>query len=153
MSLASHYITEHRFREADSMFQTAKTIGLKKYETYAGAFDVDFELGRISAAESDLKLIYKPSDFGYQFRQSKMMHYKGDLDSSIKAMQAAASLAGSDIPLKQIALANVGDLYIHAGEMNKAYNCYVQCISMNAADLHSIEGIGWIALAKDKNDS
>lgn len=152
MSLASHYITEHRFREADSMFQLAKSIGLKKYESYAGAFDVDFELGRTGAAEADLKFMYNASDFGYQFRQSKMMHYKGDLDSSIKAMQAAAILAGPDISLKQIALANVGDLYIHAGDMNKAYDCYVQCIQMNAADLHSIMGIGWIALVRDKND-
>ena len=153
MSLLTHYITEHRFREADSVFFLAKAIGLKKYETYAAAFDVDFELGRIREAEADLKRIYAVNDFGYQFRQSKMMHYKGDLDSSLKAMQMAADLAGPDSLLRQIALANVGDLYLHADETAKAYDCYVQCIKINAADLHSIMGIGWIALVKDHNDS
>ena len=153
LSLTAHYVTEHRFREADSLLNIAKSIGMKKYETNTGSFDVDFELARTGIAEADLEKIKDPADYGYQFRQSKMMHYKGDLDSSISAMEAAAALAGSEKSLRSIALSNAGDLYMHAGNAKKAYQYYRECIQLNAADLHSIMGIGWIALVNDKNDS
>jgi tetratricopeptide (TPR) repeat protein len=152
-SLVGHYILQHRFKEADYIFQMAKNIGLKKYETAATAFDVNFELGRISLAKTDLRNIQLENDFGYQFRKSKMMHYNGELDSSIKAMQKAVENAGQDEALQLAALSNVGDLYIHAGKLDKAYNCFVDCIKANPIDLHSIMGIGWVALVKDKNDS
>jgi tetratricopeptide (TPR) repeat protein len=149
--LVSHYILQHRFKEADSIFKMAKTIGLKKYETAATAFDVNFELGRVSLAKTDLRNIQLENDFGYQFRKSKIMHYNGELDSSIKAMQKAVENAGQDEGLQLAALSNVGDLYIHAGKLDKAYNCFVDCIKVNPADWHSIMGIGWVALVKDKN--
>jgi hypothetical protein len=82
-----------------------------------------------------------------------MMHYRAELDSSILAMQKAAENAGPDQGLKLAALSNLGDLYIHAGKMDLAYNCFISCIKENSADLHSIMGIGWIALVKDQNDS
>jgi tetratricopeptide (TPR) repeat protein len=152
-SLVGHYILQHRFKEADSVFQIAKAIGIKKYESSATAFDVNFELGRISLAKTDLRNIQSENDYGYQFRKSKMMHYNGELDSSVKAMQKAVENAGQDEGLQLAALSNVGDLYIHAGKLDKAYDCYLQCLKTNAADLHSIMGIGWVALVKDKNDS
>jgi Tetratricopeptide repeat len=152
-SLVGHYILQHRFKEADSIFQIAKAIGIKKYESSATAFDVNFELGRISLAKTDLRNIQSENDYGYQFRKSKMMHYNGELDSSVKAMQKAVENAGQEESLKLAALSNVGDLYIHAGKLDKAYNSFVDCIKVNPADLHSIMGIGWVALVKDKNDS
>ena len=152
-SLIGHAILQHRFKEADSLLALAKIIGIKKYESAAISFDVDFELGRILQAKEDLKNIKNENDFGYQFRKSKMMHYNAELDSSITAMQKAAENAGQDEGLKLAALSNTGDLFLHAGEMKKAYNSFVQCIHINPADLHSIMGIGWIALVKDKNDS
>ena len=152
-SLVSHYILQHRFKEADSIFEIAKTIGIKKYETAAVSFDINFELGRIQLAKQNLRDIQFENDYGYQFRKSKMMHYNGELDSSVKAMQKAVENAGQDEGLKLAALSNVGDLYIHAGKLDKAYNYFEDCIKTSPADLHSIMGIGWIALVKDKNDS
>jgi tetratricopeptide (TPR) repeat protein len=152
-SLVSHYILEHRFKDADSVFEIARAIGIKKYETAAVSFDINFELGRTALAKQNLKDIQIENDYGYQFRKSKMMHYNGELDSSIKAMRIAVDNAGNDDALVLAALSNVGDLYIHAGKLDKAYDCFVQCIRANAADMHSIMGIGWIALVKDKNDS
>lgn len=152
-SLVSHYILEHRFNDADTVFERAQKIGVKKYETEAVSFDINFELGRILMARANLKQMQIENDFGYQFRKSKLMHYDGELDSSIVAMQKAADNAGHDESLRLAALSNLGDLYIHAGKMEKAYHCFVQCIQSNAADIHSIMGIGWIALLKDKNDS
>ncbi len=152
-SLVGHYILQHRFKEADSIFQLAKAIGIKKYESSATAFDVNFELGRISLAKTDLRNIQLENDFGYQFRKSKLMHYNGELDSSVKAMQKAVETAGQDEILRLAALSNVGDLYIHAGKLDKAYDCYLECVKTNSSDLHSMMGIGWVALVKDKNDS
>ena len=152
-SLIGHAILQHRFKEADSLLALAKVMGIKKYESAATSFDVDFELGRILLAKYDLNNIKLENDFGYQFRKSKMMHYNGELDSSITAMKKAEENAGQDEGLKLAALSNLGDLYMHSGKMDEAYACFVECIQINPADLHSIMGIGWIALVKDKNDS
>ncbi len=152
-SMISHSILQHRFKEADSLLNIAKTMGIKKYESAATSFDVDFELGRILEANLQLKSIKVENDFGYQFRKSKMMHYQGELDSSIVAMKKAAENAGGNQSLQLSALSNLGDLYIHAGKLNEAYSCFVDCIRANSSDLHSIMGIGWVALVKDKNDS
>jgi hypothetical protein len=152
-SLIGHAILQHRFKEADSLLIIVKKMGIKKYESAATSFDVDFELGRMMQAKTELKFIQFENDFGYQFRKSKMMHYNGELDSSVIAMQKAVENAGQDISLKLSAISNVGDLYLHAGKMDKAYQSFLECININPADLHSIMGIGWIALVKDKNDS
>ncbi|MEO6346990.1 MAG: hypothetical protein ABIO60_03685, partial [Aquaticitalea sp.] len=45
------------------------------------------------------------------------------------------------------------DLYLHVGEFEKAQISYMHSIKLNNADLHSIMGLGWIALVHDKNDS
>ena len=153
LSLCTHAILRHRFTDADTYFAIAKEIGLKKYDQATTAFDVDFELGRYYLAELDLKAINIPNDYGYCFRYAKLAHYKGELDSAVTAMKKAAEAAGSDVFLRQAALSNVADLYLHSGNAGKAYENYVASIRLNAADLHSIMGIGWIALVHDKNDS
>jgi hypothetical protein len=153
LNLVSHYILQHRFKQADSVLQIAQTIGIKKYESNATAFDVAFELGNIGFARTALQSLKAENDYGYQFRKSKMMHYDGELDYSINAMRKAVDNAGQNEHLRFAALSNVGDLYIHAGQLDKAYNCFVECLKANTADLHSLMGIGWIALKKDQNDS
>ena len=152
-SMVSHCILQHKFKEAEIYLDKARAIGLKQYENAAVSFDVNFELGKISFAATNLKTIQFENDYGYQFRKSKMMHYKGELDSSVKAMQTAANLSGNNQDLKLAAVSNAGDLYIHAGKLDKAYDCYAQCIKINSSNLHSIMGIGWVALVHDKNDS
>ncbi len=153
LNLVSHFILQHRFKQADSVLQIAQTLGVKKYESMASSFDVAFELGNIGMAKSMLNNLKTDNDYGYQFRKSKMMHYDGELDSSINAMQKAVELAAQNENLRLAALSNVGDLYIHAGQLNKAYQCFVECLKANKADLHSFMGMGWIALIQDKNDS
>ncbi len=153
LSLLHNAITQHRFRLADSLLEKAKIIGVRKYESAASSFDVDFELGRYNLAENELKNIADREDYGYQFRLSKLFHYKGNVDSAIAAMQKAAKLSENNIALKQTALSNIADLYLHNGQLQKAYDLYVQSIQLSSADMHSIMGIGWIALVHDKNDS
>ncbi len=153
LTLVGYSILQHRFGEADNYLEKAKQTGLKKYDLLTSSFDVDFELGRYFKANNELKELQTSQDYGYFFRLSKMNHLNGLLDSSINAMLKAASLEDGSPYLKQVALSNAADLYIHAGEPEMAADLYRKCISINPADFHSIAGLGWIALVNDRNDS
>ena len=153
LSLVAHSIAQHKFSAADTFLHKARAIGIKRYDDAAYSFDVNFELGRYILATENLKNISSASDYGYQFRLSKLEHYKGTLDSAINAMMMAASLAGNNPLLTAAALSNAADLNLHAGQLTAAYRLYQRSINANSSDLHSIMGIGWIALVHDKNDS
>jgi hypothetical protein len=152
-ALTAHCITEHQFARADSFLQKAKELGLRPYESSSGSFDVDFERGAYSQAQLELNAIRSDNDFGYFFRKSKMDHLKGALDSSIADMLKSARLATNSDYLKGVALANAGDLYIHAGDLESAAGLYRQCVGLNSADFHSWMGLGWIAAIHDHNDT
>jgi len=153
LALSRNAMLQHRFREADSLFLIADSIGLKPYDRAAVSFDINFETGRILFAEADLKKIAVENDFGYQFRRSKLMHYKGELDFALSAMKKAADVAGSNKMLINAALSNLADLYAHAGQLKRACETYKQCILESPADLHSLMGLGRISLLADGNDS
>ena len=151
LALSALSITRHRFPEADSLLGKARQLGLRPHESILAAFDVDFELGRYTQARAELNAIRPAADFDYYFRRSKMDHWAGELDSSINAMMKAAALTGSSDYLRGVALANAGDLYVHAGRLHDARDAYVECIRLNSADFHSIMGLGHIALVHDHN--
>ncbi len=153
LSLCNHYILQHRFHEADSLFKIADKLGLKNYSRLTTAFDVQFELGLYQLAKKSITQLNQLNDFGYQFRISKLMHYKGNLDSSIAAMKVAAQLTSNNETLLQNTLSNLADLYLHNNDVNNAYKNYKTCLNNNASDLHSLMGIGWLALVHDNNDS
>ncbi|HMH23693.1 MAG TPA: hypothetical protein VK563_18025 [Puia sp.] len=153
LSLVGYSILQHRFTEADSFLLKAKAIGLKRYEWLTALFDVSFEMGRYDNAKIALGQLKADADYGYYFRRAKIDHLNGSLDSAVAAMLKASGLAGNSLYLKQVALSNAADLYIHAGMLKEARDLYQQCVRMNSADFHSITGLGWIALVHDKNDS
>ena len=153
LTLASNSILQHQFKKANDYLQKAKSIGIRKSEDYAITFDVDFELGNIENATANLQKMKQNNDFGYQFRKSKIAHYNGNLEQSITSMQKATEIAADDVTARNIALSNGGDLYTHAGKLDNAYSNYKESIKFNNADLHSIMGIGWIALQHDNNDA
>ena len=153
LALVRNSILQHRFKQADSLLKQAKDIGIKKYESASMSFDVAFELGHYQVAEIELKQIASSSDYGYQFRRAKLEHYRGAVDSAIAAMHRAYLLAGANTVLKQAALSNEADLNLHNNNLQQAANLYIQSIRHSATDLHSLMGLGWIALVHDKNDS
>lgn len=153
LSLSHHAILQHEFMKADSLLKISLKIGLKKYEAAVARFDVNFDLGYMENAVQSLRQIQQPGDYGYQFRCSKLMHYRANADSSINAMQAALKLGDTDARLRQAALSNLGDLYMHTGEIKKATDCYIQSIATYKSDMHSYTGLAWIALIHDKNDA
>lgn len=145
-------ITRHQFLRADSLLQAATVIGLRRYETAALNFDVQFELGQITLAKLALQQMTAENDYGYQFRKAKLKHYLGDVDSAITAMETAVLNAGENTALLEIAMSNLADLQLHAGRPKLALQGYRQALRINPSDLHSILGIGWIALMHDGND-
>lgn len=153
LMLLRNSILQHKFKTADSILEFVKPLGIKKYQLAISSFDVAFELGNYLLAQSALQSIADYKDYGFNFRQAKLAHYKGNLDTAIAAMHRSAMLAHDDIYLQQAALSNQADLNLHQGNLKNAYELYAQSIRLSAADLHSMMGIGWIALQHDKNDS
>ncbi len=153
MALVHNCILQHRFKNADSLLGQARNAHIKKYESAATGFDVAFELGYYLLAETELKKIADPDDYGFNFRLARLAHYKGEMDTAIAAMHRASELAADHIYLRQAALSNEADLNLHNSNLQRAYDLYVESIRLHAADLHSIMGLGWIALVHDKNDS
>ena len=153
MALLRNSILQHRFKIADSLLEQAKIISIKAYESAGTTFDVAFELGNYLFAEAELKKIANYNDYGYNFRLAKLAHYKGELDTAIAAMHRAAIIAADNVSLKQAALSNEADLNLHNSNLQRANDLYAESIRLSAADLHSMMGLGWIALVHDKNDS
>ncbi|MES2113043.1 MAG: hypothetical protein V4577_30110 [Bacteroidota bacterium] len=153
VALTSTAMLQHHFRQADTLFEQAKKLGVDKFTLTTLLFDVNFELGRYPIAGAYLKQLKSAKDYSYFFRRSKYDHFTGTLDSAISAMNKASNLARNSDYLKGIALSNEADLNIHAGDLQKAADIYKECIKINSADFHSILGLGWVALAHDKNDT
>jgi tetratricopeptide (TPR) repeat protein len=151
LALVAHYITEHRFRDADSVLTRAKQLGVRPYEGHASSFDVDFERGAYFQARAELASMAAPNDYGYRFRKSKLDHFDGRLDSAIAGMDQAARLGAANEFLQGAAVATAGDLRLHADDAAQARDAYLACVRKNGADYHSWLGLGWIALVHDGN--
>jgi tetratricopeptide (TPR) repeat protein len=153
VALTSSAMLQHHFIQADTLLQQAKKLGIDGFTNKTLSFDVSFELGRYTDAAFYLKQLKKGNDYSYYFRRSKYDHLNANIDSAINGMLKAADLAKTSPVLKGIALSNAGDLYIHAGDLEKAAETYKECIRLNSVDFHSMIGLGWIALVHDKNDT
>ncbi len=152
-TLAANASQQHRFGEASGYAHKAADIGSEKYASELILTDTYFELGQYEFVRKQLNRLRKSNNYGYFFGLSKYQHWEGKLDSSIISMQKAQELAGNNDFLKQIAISNIADLYLHSGELEKAANLYKQSISIDVADYHSLAGLGWIALVHDKKDT
>jgi hypothetical protein len=152
-SLASLSLARHRFAEADSFLKKSLAVEGRSLPNHFLDFDIAFESGDYYRAKKLLQSPGTERNYAYLFRRSKMEHYDGSLDSAISCMLQASEKAGNNTYLAETALSNAADLYMHNSELGKAADLYRRCINMNAADFHSITGLGWIALLGDKNDN
>ncbi|MBS1577891.1 MAG: hypothetical protein JST09_21515, partial [Bacteroidetes bacterium] len=100
-----------------------------------------------------IRTIKPDNTYPYYFRRSKYEHYHSSLDTAISYMLKAAAASQGNKYLEQAAISNAADLYIHAGDLQKSNDLFRKSIAIDAADFHSIMGIGWIALMHDNNDS
>lgn len=152
-TLANFATLRHRFNESYNYAQKAIQAGDNKYGGKMVTFDALFELGQYDVAGGIINTIKPNNTYPYYFRRSKYEHYHGPLDTAIAYMLKAIDKSQGNKYLQQAAMSNAADLYIHKGELKKSYELFKKSIALDAADFHSIMGIGWIALVHDKNDS
>lgn len=152
-ALARNYISQHRFREALKLADSAATIGGDKSETQSLYFDVHMELGNYQQAEKYLDSLKNMSDFGYMIRLAKWNDYKGDLDTTINFMERARAKAESakNRELMLWSYTNLGDYYGHAGRIQDSYNQYLKALEIDADNAYAKKGIAWIVFSNDKN--
>ena len=153
LSLAGYSMLQHQFVLAKKYIDTVLNKRAEPFASQMMLFDVQYELGNYYDAGLILKNYGQPSDYAYNFRLSKLDHYSGSVDSAVAHMLKAAALVPSNPYLKQAALSNAADLYVHDAELEKAAALYKECLSINPADFHSLMGLGWLALVGDANDS
>ena len=152
-SLARNYISQHRFKEALQLADSAAAIGGDKTETQSLYFDVHMELGNYDVAESYLDSLKNMSDFGYMIRVAKWNDYKGDLDTTINFMEKARTKAelSKNNDLMLWSYTNLGDYYGHAGRIEDSYNHYLKALEIDNNNAYAKKGIAWIVFSNDKN--
>ena len=152
-ALAQNYISQHRFKEAKQLLDSAYTFPDNKRETELLLFDVNMELGNYSIADEFLGLVKNNNDYNYLIRLSKWSDYKGNLDAAIRYMNQAMSKAeSSGRPALMIwTYTNIGDYYSHAGSINDAYLYYLKALQLQPANVHAKKGIAQIAYAYGNN--
>lgn len=152
-SLASNYISQHRFKEALKLLKQAEENGDKLNGTQKMLFDVHLELGNYLAAESYLKDIKNMSDFDYLIRLAKWEDHKGNLEGAITNMEKAKAIAeASNLKgMKQWSYTNLADFYGHAGEIEKSYSLYLKALALDPTDAYAKKGIAWITFSYENN--
>ncbi len=152
-SLAHNYITQHRFKEAKVLLDSAYTYPDNKRATEFMLFDVSMELGDYRKANEFLGKIKNNTDYNYLIRLSKWSDYKGNLDAAIRYMEQAKTIAeaGGIKSLKTWTYSNLADYYGHAGRLKDAYEHYLMTLELNPDNAYAKKGIAWIVYAYEGN--
>ncbi|MEZ5040014.1 MAG: hypothetical protein R2828_08980 [Saprospiraceae bacterium] len=152
-SLASNAITRHAFAEADAYAEQALLTEEQQFHSSLIKIDVLLERGKRQEALMLMNNLGTKTHFDYSIRMVKIQDQSGDLDSAIKEMEKATALAKASALPSMInwSLSNLADMYGHQGKIQKAYKTYLEALSYDRADLHSLKGIAWIAFSHDKN--
>ena len=154
-SLAHNYITQHRFKEAKTILDSAYGFPDNKRATEFMLFDVLMELGDYQKADMLLGKIKNNGDYNYLIRLSKWSDYKGNLDAAIRYMEQAKAIAESrgDISLKVWTYTNLADYYGHAGRLKEAYEHYLMTLKLQPDNAYAKKAIAWILYASEGDTS
>ncbi len=152
-SLARNFISQHRFREAEMLADSARAWGSGVEETQGLMFDIQMELGDYGQAEKYLDSIKDLSNFGYLIRLAKWNDHHGDLESTISFMEKARKKAegSKNIDLRLWAYTNLADYYGHAGRIKDSYNHYLKALAIDPQNAYAKKGIAWILFSYEKN--
>lgn len=152
-SLATNYVTQHRFREAWTMLDTAFMLGDDKYFTQLQRFDVAVELGNLDQAQYILNSLGNENRFECLIRQSKLEDKHGRLDQAIVLMEKALAKVKEDENQGLVlwAASNLGDMYSHANRYKDAYQAYLEVLKIDPQYYHTLRSIAWMAYSHDKN--
>lgn len=152
-SLAHNYISQHRFKEAQVLLDSAYTYKDNKKETEMMLFDVAMELGEYNRADTLLGNIKDPKDFNYLIRLAKWSDHNGNLDAAIKYMEQAKKIAEerNSKDLKSWVYSNIGDFYGHAGRIKDSYNSYLKTLAIEPDNHYVKKQLAWMVYSSEKN--
>ncbi|GGD46986.1 tetratricopeptide repeat protein [Muriicola marianensis] len=152
-ALSRNYISQHRFKEALTLAESARDLGSGIRESQSLLFDIHMELGNYRLAERYLDSIRNISDFGYLIRAAKWNDHKGDLDTTIMLMEKAMQKAESanNRTLKIWSYSNIADYYGHAGRIADSYRYYLKTLELDPGNAYAKKGIAWIVFSHEKN--
>jgi len=152
-SLAALYITQHKFKKADSLMLSLTGIPSNKIETDYVMFDILMELGEYQKAGDHLFAQIDKSKFNYLIRRAKWEDYRGNLDQAIHHLELAKDIAESanDKQLKVWTYTNIADFYGHAGQIKASRDHYLKALSLEPDNSYSMKGLAWIAYSNDNN--
>jgi len=154
LALAQNYITQHRFKEAKVLVDSARVIaGGEISAINFVAFDVAMELGDYDEAALFLKKETDFANYNYLIRLAKWEDYSGNLDKTIQHMEAAKAIAESS---KQKGLlvwvyTNLADYYGHDGRIKDAYTHYLKALKIDPSNAYAKKGIAWISFSYENN--
>lgn len=154
-SLAHNYISQHRFKEAKVLLDSAYGFPDNKRATEFMLFDISMELGEYDKAYEYLGSVKNLSDYNYLIRLAKWSDHKGDLDAAIRYMEKAKAIAesGGVNSLKIWSYTNIADFYGHAGRLDDSYRHYLMTLAIQPDNAYAKKGIAWIVYSAEKNTS
>jgi len=152
-ALARNYISQHRFREALVLADSARYLRSGVKESKGLLFDIHMELGNYDHAKKYLDSIENLSDFGYLIRVAKWSDYKGDLETTIRFMENAKEKAenSKNRELMLWSYTNLADYYGHAGRIKDSYEHYLKSLELDPKNAYAKKGIAWIVFSHEKN--
>ncbi|MBK5212414.1 MAG: hypothetical protein JJE55_01985 [Flavobacteriaceae bacterium] len=152
-SLAHNYVSQHRFKEAQILLDSAYTYPDNHKETEMMLFDVAMELGEYDRADTLLGKIKDPKDFNYLIRLAKWSDHNGNLDAAIKYMEQAKQIAEErdNKGLKLWIYSNIGDFFGHAGRIRDSYNSYLKTLAIEPDNHYVKKQLAWMTYSSEKN--
>lgn len=149
-ALATAYIKQHRFKEADSIMDMALDIS-ESVQNKMVAFDVAMELGEYDKAEQLLGEFKNLKEPNYLIRAAKWNDYKGNLSATIDLMEKNLERAKSrgDKPFLLWSQTNLADYYGHDGQLEESYNLNVSALNTDPTSDYAKKSIAWLAYAAD----
>ena len=151
-ALSQVAITQHQFKNALHHLQQASEKG-SPYTNALLSFDARMETGEYEVANNQINGLRDKKSFDYLIRKAKYEDHKGNLEGAIELMeQAFEKVKDANVTsLYCWAMANLGDMYGHAGRIDDSYKAYLQVLEKDPSYLYALKGIAWIAYSHDKN--
>lgn len=151
-AISQNSVAQHQFRNAAFYNDAAEKVEGDRFINRLLDFDAGMELGNYNDAKLQLASLSDKSSFDYLIRKAKLEDHNGNLDKAIELMeQAFEKVKDKKKSLYCWTLSNLGDMYGHAGQIEKAYNSYLKVLQKDSSYLYALKGIAWITYAHDNN--
>jgi hypothetical protein len=148
-ALSQNSITRHQFKEAAFFNQDAAMAGGSSYTICLLGFDINMELGNYDIALKQLEKLKDKQSFDYLIRRAKWEDHAGNLEKAILLMEEAAHKTKNSRVAATWIQSNLGDMYGHAGQIEKSYQSYLAVLKKEPANFHCLQGIAWIVFSHD----